>query len=154
MKNLSVPVKYGIFVAIGLIAYFLLIALFEMHTNPIFSVVNCLIVAAGVYFAIRKTSSVKGDKFRYEEGFKAGIATGFLATIIFTAFFAIYSTELDKDFMAELIRLWFFEYEANVGMVLAMVGFMGFVTTLVTTFAFMQKFKRTRNTKEGQKHTY
>jgi len=43
MKNLSVPIKFGIAISIGLIAYFLLLSVFGAHTNPFFSLFNPLL---------------------------------------------------------------------------------------------------------------
>ncbi|HET8885027.1 MAG TPA: DUF4199 domain-containing protein [Salinimicrobium sp.] len=154
MKNLSVPILYGIYVAIGLIGYFLLISIFGAHTNPVFSLFNGVIVGAGIYLSIKRESKDEGDKFKYENGFTTGLTTGFLATAIFTAFFAIYASHLDEDFLEELITMWLVEYGANLGMVLFTVALMGFATTVVLTLTFMQIFKKTANTEEGRKHTY
>lgn len=153
MKNLSVPLKYGIFIALALIAYFLILSLFGAHTNPYFSIVNGIIVAIGLYFAIKQVSKDRGDKFRYNEGFKTGIITGFTATVLFTAFFALY-VELEAGFAEAILEMWRFEYAANVAMLVFTVALMGLATTVVLTLAFMQTFKRSMNTREGQKHTY
>lgn len=154
MKKSAVPVYYGIYVAIGLIAYFLLLSLFDLHRNPVFSTFNIVITGVGIYFAIRKYMAEKGPKFVYQKAFMTGIGTGFIATIIFTGFFAVYASELNPNFMDKLITMWETDWFVNIGMLIFTVALMGFATTFVMTLAIMQRYKPSWNTKEGQKHTY
>ncbi|HET8854793.1 MAG TPA: DUF4199 domain-containing protein [Salinimicrobium sp.] len=154
MKKSRIPLYYGLFIAIGLIAYFLLLSLFGVHNNPIYSVFNIVIVGVGMFAAISKYRTRKGSKFKYQKGFMAGLMTGFIATVIFTFFFGVYATELNPGFLGELITMWETEWFVDIGMVLFTVALMGFTTTLVLTFAFMQLLKDSWNTKEAQKHTF
>ncbi|HKL36089.1 MAG TPA: DUF4199 domain-containing protein [Salegentibacter sp.] len=154
MKNFSVPIKYGFLIAIGLIAYFLILSLFEVHIYPLFSLFNGVIMAAGMWLALKAYRNTKGSKFKYQKGFMASLLTGFNATIVFTLFFALYSTELNPDFLGDLINMWRTDYGTEIGIVLFVVAVMGFATSLVITLAYMQLFKDSWNTKEGQKHTY
>jgi phosphatidylglycerophosphate synthase len=153
MKNLSIPIKFGIAISVGLIAYFLILSLFGAHTNPIYSLFNGVIMGVGIYQAIKTYRQKKESKFKYQKGFSRGLLTGFNATIIFTIFFGIYATELNPNFLAELITMWRTEYDTNIGIVLFGVALMGFATSVVLTLSFMQYFKRSWNTKEGQEQT-
>lgn len=153
MKNLSVPIKYGIVISIGLIAYFLILSLFGAHTNPFFSLFNPVIVGVGMFAAINAYKRTKGAKFKYQKGFKTGLITGFLATILFTGFFAFYATELEPDFIERLLTRWDRDWYLNIGMVIFTVALMGFATSVVLTLAFMQILKDSWNTKEGREHT-
>ncbi len=152
MKNLSVPIKFGIAISIGLIAYFLLLSVFGAHTNPFFSLFNPVIVGVGMFAAINYYKKHRGAKFKYQKGFRTGLVTGFLATIIFTAFFAFYATELDPDFIEKLLTRWERDWYLNIGMVIFTVALMGFATTVVLTLAFMQILKDSWNTKEGKEY--
>lgn len=152
MKNLSVPIKYGLFISIGLIAYFLLIAIFNAHTNPFFSLFNPVIVGVGMYMAIHAYRKEAGAKYKYQKGFKTGVIAGFLATIIFTTFFAFYATELDPGFIDKMLARWESEWYINIGMLIFTVALMGFATTVVLTLAFMQILKDSWNTAEGREH--
>lgn len=154
MKNLSIPVKYGIFIAIGLIAYFLILSLFGVHINPFYSLFNPVVVGIGMFLAISASKEANGGKFKYQDGFKTGLITGFLATIFFTIFFAFYATELESNFLEKLLSMWESDWYINIGMVIFTVALMGFATTVVLSLAFMQKFKDTKNTKEGREHTF
>jgi len=154
MKNFSVPIKYGLLIAVGLIAYFLILSLFNVHIHPLFSLFNGVIMAAGMWLALKAYRNSKGAKFKYQKGFMASLLTGFNATIVFTIFFAFYATELNPDFLGNLINMWRTDYGTEIGIVLFVVAVMGFATSLVLTLAYMQLFKDSWNTKEGQQHTY
>jgi hypothetical protein len=154
MKNFSVPIKYGLLIAVGLIAYFLILSLFNVHIYPLFSLFNGVIMAGGMWLALKAYRSSKGSKFKYQKGFMASLLTGFNATILFTIFFALYATELNPDFLNNLINMWRTDYGTDIGIVLFVVAVMGFATSLVLTLAYMQLFKDSWNTKEGQEHTY
>ena len=154
MKRSSVPLVYGSFIAVGLIVYFLILSLFGLHEQPVYSAFNIVITGVGMYLAIRKYMALKKSKFVYQKGFSVGLATGFIATVIFTAFFAIYASELNPEFSKELIMMWETDWFVNIGMLVFTVALMGFATTFVMTLAIMQRYKPSWNTKEGQKHTY
>jgi hypothetical protein len=153
MKKFKIPIKYGIAISAGLIAYFLVLSLFDAHKNPFFSLFNGVIMAFGMYEAIKNYRLEKGSKFKYQKGFMTGLLTGFNATIIFTLFFGIYSTELNPGFLNELLNMWRTDYDTGVGIILFVVAIMGIATSFVLTLAFMQLFKDSWNTKEAKKHT-
>jgi len=153
MKKYSISIKYGIAIAAGLIAYFLVLSIFGAHKNPAFSLFNGVIMAFGMYEAIKKYRIESGNKFKYQKGFMTGLLTGFNATIIFTLFFGIYSTELNPNFFNELLTMWRSDYDTSVGIILFVVAVMGFATTFVLTLAYMQLFKDSWNTKDAKKHT-
>ncbi|MDT0643109.1 DUF4199 domain-containing protein [Zunongwangia sp. F363] len=152
MNKLSIPLKYGIFTAIALIAYFLILSLFGLNVFPAYSLFNAVITAAGMYLAIKKYRDKKGDKFKYQKGFATGMYTGFVATILFTVFFAVYAADINPEFFHELVGMWESEYETPLGLVIFGVALMGASTTVALTLTYMQLFKRSWNTKEGNKH--
>lgn len=154
MKSLSVPLKFGMFISAGLIAYFLILSIFGAHANPVFSLFNPVIVGIGMFAAITHYKKKKGGKFNYQNGFKTGLMAGFIATVIFTAFFAFFATELDPNFLEKILEMWESDWYINIGMVIFTVALMGFATSVVLTLAFMQILKDTWNTKEGREHTF
>ncbi|WP_037317622.1 DUF4199 domain-containing protein [Salegentibacter sp. Hel_I_6] len=154
MKNLSIPIKYGFAIGAGLIVYFLILSVLNVHIYPLFSLFNGVIMAVGMWLALKAYRSSKGAKFKYQKGFMACLLTGFNATIIFSLFFALYASEINPDFLSNLINMWRTDYGTNIGIVLFVVSVMGFATSLVLTLAYMQLFKKSWNTKEGKEHTY
>lgn len=148
MKNLTLPIRFGIVTSAVLIAYFLILSLIGEHTNVFYSLFNGIITGFGIYETIKYTKIKQGKGFSYGSGFTAGITTGFVATLLFTIFFAFYSTELNSTFLDELSKVWSKDYKNFQGIVFFTVAIMGFATTLVLTLSFMQLFKSSNNLKK------
>ena len=148
MKNVTLPIRFGIVTSAVLIAYFLILSLLGKHTNVFFSLFNGIITGFGIYETLKITKLRNGGKLSYGEGFKAGITTGVVATILFTLFFAIYSTELNSSFLAELSDVWAKDFKNFEGIVFFTVAIMGIATSLVLTLSFMQLFKSSNNPKK------
>lgn len=144
------PLRYAIAISGCLIAYFLLLALLELHTNPIYSFFNAVISAFGIYAAIKSYKLEQGEDFEYFNAFTVGILTGFISTLIFTIFFAIYATELDTDFLPALLKRVDREYDDSIGIISFVVAIMGFATSVVMTLTFMQYFKKSWNLPQKQ----
>ncbi|ALM08714.1 membrane protein [Sediminicola sp. YIK13] len=144
MMRFALPIRFGIATSGSLIAYFLILSLFGLHTNIFYSLFNGVITGFGIFEAIKYLRLQEGKAFNYTKGFSAGIVTGFMATIVFTIFFAFYTTEVDTGFLAELSKVWFKDYKTEGGIVFFTVAIMGFSTSLVLTLAFMQLFKTAR----------
>jgi len=147
MKRIALPIRFGIATSGSLIAYFLVLSLFGLHTNVFFSLFNGIITGFGIYEAIKYFRLKEGPSFNYGKGFTAGIVTGFVGTLIFTLFFAFYATEINLGFLDELSKVWFRDYNTSEGIVFFTVAIMGFATTLVLTLSFMQLFKTSNNLK-------
>jgi len=145
MKNFTLPIRFGLVISASLIAFFLFLALFNLHTNPIFSLVNGVITGFGIYEVIKYHKLRVGKNFTYTSGFTHGIIAGFVATIIFTAFFLLYATELNLAFLSGLLEVFKGDYNVGIGVVCFVVAIMGFSTTVVLTLTCMQLFKDSRN---------
>ena len=148
MKEYALPIRFGIATSGCLIAYFLILSLFGLHTNVFFSLFNGIITAFGIYEAIKYFKTKNAENFDYSKGFTAGMVTGGVATIIFTFFFALYSTELNTGFLPELSTAFFKDFKNFEGIVFVTVAIMGFATTVVLTLSFMQLFKTSNNLKK------
>lgn len=148
MKEFALPIRFGVATSGSLIAYFLILALFDLHTNVFFSLFNGVITGFGIYEAIKYFRLSEKYDFNYGKGFAAGIITGFIATILFTLFFTLYSTELNPEFLEQLSSKWFKDSGDFKAIVFFTVAIMGFATTLVLTLSFMQLFKTPRSKKK------
>ena len=145
MKKLSLPIRFGLVTSAVLIAYFLVLAIVDKHTNPAFSFVNAIITGLGIYEAIRLSKLENPSGFSYGEGFKTGVITGFVATLVFTVFFLFYATEVNTEFLPELLQTIKGGFNADIGMVVFVVAVMGLATSVVSSLAIMQLLKNTRN---------
>ncbi len=148
MKNVTLPIRFGIVTSAVLISYFLILALIGKHTNVFFSLFNGVITGFGIYETLKYTKIREGSRFTYGSGFKAGITTGIVATVLFTIFFALYSTELNAAFLDQLSEVWAKDYTNFKGIVFFTVAIMGIATTIVLTLSFMQLFKPSFNPKK------
>lgn len=144
---------YGIGIAIVLIAYFLILKLAGLHQYPVLSIFNGIIFAVGIYMALSKyRKSV--DEVQYEKGFQVGLFTGGVAAILFTIFMAVYMYQLDSEFSHNIMQGWDIESDLGTFMLLVTILIMGIVTSLILTFSYMQLFKKSWNSKEGNRHTF
>ncbi|SIP95950.1 DUF4199 domain-containing protein [Maribacter ulvicola] len=146
MKNYALPIRFGVAASGCLIAYFLILSLLQLHVNVFYSLFNAVITGFAIYEAIKYYKLEKGTAFAYSGGFMAGLITGGVATLIFTLFFAVYSTELQPGFLEELSTKWANTYRSFEAIVFLVVAVMGFTSTLVLTLTFMQLFKTSNTT--------
>jgi formate-dependent nitrite reductase membrane component NrfD len=143
MKNLSLPIRFGLVICGLLIAYFLVLAMFSKHTSPIFSLFNSIITGVGLYETIKIYKLREGNYFNYINGFKIGLITGTIATLGFTIFFAFYATEINPSFYDKLQET--LNMEMSTGLLIFGVAMLGMVTTLIATLTLMQLFKPSNN---------
>lgn len=151
MKNIILPFRFGIAISGSLIGYFLFLSLFNLHTKPLFSIFNGVIVGFGIFEAIRFYKYEQGNNFSYSKGFTTGVLAGAVSTVIFTLFFLFYSTEINPNFNGELLDFFSGTNKIHPGLVTVVVAIMGFATTLVLTLTCMQYFKTSWNLPEKKK---
>ena len=145
MKNFALPIRFGIVLGALLISFFLVLSLFGLHTHPAYSIGNSIIVGFGIYETIRYYKLEQSNAFSYSGGFTVGIVAGFLATLMFTVFFLWYTTEINSDFLLNLLSVFKGDYNVSVGLLTFVVAIMGFATTVVLTLTCMQLLKKSRN---------
>ena len=145
MKKVGLPVRFGLIIGVRLIAYFLILSLFNKHTNPVFSFLNAAITAFGIYETIRYSKLELGEDFNYSKGIIAGLVSGFTGTVFFSVFFLFYITEVNDNFIVKLFETANVGYELSVGLVTFTVAIMGIATTLISALTVMQYFKKSWN---------
>lgn len=150
MRNAILPIRFGLVTSAVLIAYFLVLSLFNKHTNPAFSLINAAITLFGIYEAIKITKLQYPNNFSYGDGFKTGIITGVTATIVFTLFFLFYATEINSDFLPALLENMNWGFKSHIGLVVFVVAVMGLSTSLVSSLTVMQLFKNSNNYVENK----
>ncbi|WP_010521597.1 DUF4199 domain-containing protein [Aquimarina agarivorans] len=150
MNKSKLPVVFGIGIAVVLILTFLIFASFGLHTNPIYSLINGVFMAYGMFLSVKMYKKEKGNLFKYEKGFVATFLTGLNATIIFTIFFALYGSMIEPDYISVMLGNWSSHYNTPEGLVVFVVFVMGMATTMVLTLAFMQLFKPSWNTHQAK----
>lgn len=150
-RSLSVALKYGLFIAGSLIAYFLILRVFDLHNNAWLRMSNGLFMAAGIYFSIRHYKLKYNSEFTYVDGFKTGLLTGFLATGFFIVFMAIYMFHLDTEFAENILREWFDNTDQGAGLLIIIILIEGLASTAVLTLTCMQIFKKSHHIGQQEK---
>lgn len=143
-------IQYGSVIAFGLIAYFLIVRLLGLHENPWLRLFNGILVAFGIYKVIKDLKAERGKKFRYFDGFKAGIVSGFTATLIFTLFMAIYIFHIDVGFAEKIMAMNIGSVSSEPGLLLSIILIEGFASSVILSLLFMQKFKPSWNITDKQ----
>jgi len=143
-SSTAVSLKYGVYIALSFIIYFLALKLVGLHTNPWFRILNGLIMGCGIFMAIKNYKN-NTDDFDYGSGFKTGLMAGFIATILFSAFMCVYFFHLDAAFTNHLLQNWFSGFDYGGGILVFIISLEGFSSALVLTLACMQFLKNSKN---------
>ena len=151
MKSSAIPLRYGIVLGIVLIVYFLVLSLFGLHLYVWFSFANAFFTGVAIFMGT-KYYKEHDRNFRYYEGFMAGLKIGVIGTVLFTGFFAIYASNINPDFIDNLLRQYDVDYDSELALVIFTVGTMGVVTTFIETLVCMQLFKDSWNTTKPHDH--
>jgi len=149
-STLKISLKYGISTAFSLIAYFLILRLFDLHENPWLRVFNGVIMSLGIYYSIKYYKLSSKEAFNFINGYKTGIVSGLIATAVFTLFMAIYMFHLDVEFSQQLLSDWFSNLGVGVNVLILIVLLEGVASSIVLTLGFMQFFKTSNNPKPKQ----
>ncbi|MEX2350364.1 MAG: DUF4199 domain-containing protein [Flavobacteriaceae bacterium] len=140
-------VKYGLLITALLIAYFFILKLLGLHTYTVLSAFNGVIYGFGIYLAITTYKKSHSD-YKYEDGFQAGLLSGFIATVLFTIVMAIYMFHLNPEFADTILGRWERNYDNGPYLLVISVLLMGLATSFVLTLAFMQLLKDSWNTNQ------
>tara|TARA_R110000772_G_scaffold60359_3_gene136431 strand:+ start:207 stop:656 length:450 start_codon:yes stop_codon:yes gene_type:complete len=143
MRNLAI--KYGIGIALTLVAYFLLLKIIGLHNYPVLSAFNGVIYGAGILMALKRFKA-ESESFNFLNGFQLGLFTGAIATVLFSFFMALYIFQIDTEFALAILDSWGLNYNKGGLIIIVSLVMMGFSTTLVLTLAFMQLLKESWNT--------
>ena len=133
-----IPEIYGALIGIGLIAYFFIsYAAGFIHIIEL-RLLNLVVLAAGVYYALRQYQRTRGGRMDYFHSFTTGIATATIGTMIFSVFLLAYLF-IDKQLMeiiAERQPLGFYLNPYIASFMVSLEGtFSGlFVTFLLSNF--------------------
>jgi hypothetical protein len=94
--------SYGLRIALGLIAFFLIMKVAGLAHEVELRLLNVVILVVGVYYALKKFKQTHEDHLNYFRGLITGVATGAVGSLIFAAFLFIYM-KLDSGMMQQVI---------------------------------------------------
>ncbi len=145
----KIGLKYGLFTAIGLIAYFLLMTLIGMAHIVELRFLNALIMTVGIIVALRAHRRSKRGDIGYLSGLGTAFLTSLVATLLFATFMLVYIKTFDENLLKVLTdnRLVGERVASTPGLVIFMVLMLeGVISGAMIGFIAMQFFKRPDHT--------
>ncbi|MBN8577080.1 MAG: DUF4199 domain-containing protein [Cytophagales bacterium] len=97
-----IPENYGLKIAGGLIAFFLLMKILGLAHIYELRFLNVFIQVGGIYFALKKFRETHDQHMNYFRALATGVATGAVSSVIFALFLFIYLSA-DPGFMQDII---------------------------------------------------
>lgn len=140
--------KISLAVTAILIIYFMAVALMGGANQVYLSFLNAPIVAIGLYLIIRNIYREQPSNFRYMDGFLSGLASGFLISVLFTAFMALYLLEINPELIQQMNTSLPIATGTSVFGLLLFIFLSGVSTAIVSSLLIIPIFKQSWNTKE------
>lgn len=97
-----IPESYGLKIAGGLIAFFLLMKVVGLVHHYELRFLNVFIQVGGIYFALKKFKETHEEHMNYFRGLITGVATGAIASGVFAIFLFVYMS-IDSELMQGII---------------------------------------------------
>ena len=98
-----IPESYGLKIAGGLIAFFLLMKIFGLAHHYELRFLNVFIQVGGIFFALKKFKQTHEEHMNYFRALITGVATGAVGSAVFAIFLFAYMS-LDTAFMQGIIE--------------------------------------------------
>lgn len=98
-----IPESYGLRIAAGLIAYFILMKLTGLAHHVELRLLNLLILIGGIYFALKKLREVNQSHLNYFRALITGFTTATIGSVVFAIFLFIYM-KMDSAMMQSIIE--------------------------------------------------
>jgi hypothetical protein len=131
-----IPENYGLRIAGGLIAFFLIMKVFNLAHMVELRLLNLVILIGGVYMALRKFKYTHEDHLNYFRALVTGVATAAIGSIVFALFLFIYM-KLDSDMMQSIIDNEPMGRYLNAYMASFIVALEGVFSGLLVTFVLI-----------------
>lgn len=128
-----IPENYGLRIAAGLIGFFLIMKFAGYSHHVELRLMNVIILAGGVYFALKKFKLTHEDHLNYFRGLITGVATGAIASIIFALFLFIWM-KADDDMMRSIVENEPMGHYLNAYIASFIVALEGVFSGLLVTF--------------------
>ena len=131
-----IPENYGLRIAVSLIAFFLIMRILGFGHLVELRVLNIVILAVGIFLALKKFKATHSDHLNYFRGLITGVATGGVAAVTFGLFLFIYM-KLDIDLMKKIVAEESVGHLLNPYVVAFIVVLEGFFSGLLVTFVIL-----------------
>jgi hypothetical protein len=134
--------KYGLYITLACVAYFLILRLVGMHFEIGLSLLNGVIMSIGILLVIKNFKRAKDGQINYLEGLGLGFMTSAVAALLFGAFIILYSMVIDTKFLESTTANEFFGENISKLTMFTYVVLEMLISGSLAAFVFMQYFKR------------
>ncbi|MGJ8683844.1 MAG: DUF4199 domain-containing protein [Nonlabens sp.] len=141
-------IKLSLAITAILIIYFTIIAIAGAADQIYLSFLNAPIMAIGLYLIIRNVYNEEQSQFNYMDGFTTGVASGFLISLLFTIFMAVYLLEINPDLVEKLGATIPIATGTGNFAILIFIFLSGLSTAVVSSLIIIPIFKRSWNTRQ------
>ncbi|WP_244554601.1 DUF4199 domain-containing protein [Pontibacter indicus] len=138
--------KYGIFVGIAHIIYFLIMRLLNLQNRVELSFLSAIFLIIGITVAISQFKKAKGGNINYFQGLAIGATTGVVSSTILALFMVFYLTLFDTAYLAALQTSSLFPLSLSVLSFFVLTIIYGTIPGFLIAFVAMQWFKRADHT--------
>lgn len=130
------------FVVAGLIGYFLLMQLLELHKILVLRTLNVLFLGTGIFLALRYFHNNKSrNGVPYFSGFRVGLAVTLYSGLTFALFMYVYLSQVDS-FMYHIQQVSMVGDFLTPSVAAAGILIEALASGLIITFACMQLYKK------------
>jgi len=140
----GVGIRYGLFMTLGLIAYFLIMKLVGLVHVIELRTVNAVILVTFVWLGLKKFENQHDHEIEYLQGIGLGILTSAVGVILFSIFIFFY-LQLDNDLMASIRDRETFGQYLNPYILAFVIALEGIASGFIATFIIMQYLKKSRS---------
>ena len=131
-----IPESYGLRIAGGLIAYFLVMKFAGLNEIVELRLFNLLILVAGVYFALKKFKETHFKHLNYFIALATGVATAAIGSVLFALFLFVWM-KVDANMMQSIIEKEPMGRYLNAYMAAFIVALEGVFSGLLVTFVLI-----------------
>ena len=135
-------ITYGILIAAGLIAFFLVMNLLGFARSTELRFLNFFIMLGGLFLALKKYLRSRGWRVNYLEGMIAGTIIGGFGSFLFGMFIFFYLKYFDPEFMNILYNEAMFGTYLTPAAGAFLVMMEGSASAAIITFGMLQFYKR------------
>ena len=138
----KVSLKYGIFVGIAHVLFFLIMRLLNLQNRVELSFLSAVFLIVGITVAISQFKKAKGGNINYFQGLAIGATTGVVSSTILALFLVVYVTVLDTAYLANLQSSSLFPVSLSTLSLFVLTIIYGTIPGFLMAFVAMQWFKR------------
>ena len=132
----KIPLNYGLKIAGGLVAYFVIMNIIGLGNHVELRLLNLFILAAGIFFGLKKFKETHEDHINYFRALITGVAIGAVGSLIFGIVLFIYMT-VNGDFMTSMVQNEQMGLHLNPYMASFIVVLEGVFSGLLVTFVLI-----------------